>query len=187
MLLKKSLTTVCFFAVATFSQIHPALADGELIAQVVPVTPTNLPTEVISTTQVNQQPGIVQVGNGNWAGSSNLSTPNCPTGCIYVQGRSYPSATGTPNWEATAGVLFQLGSPDNGNAEISRLNLELQKYKTKNELIAGLSRELSDAIESNKMPRARLIAIILAPEIGYKRYEDLLIEMSKKNITFNSR
>jgi hypothetical protein len=173
-------------AIGVFSGVLPATANGEVPAPnnstSTPSLP-NVPTEIVNT-QVNQQPGVVQLSNLN--GFSNLATPTCPVGCIYFQGRMSPSASGVSNWEASGGVVFPFGSSDS-NAESNRLNVEIQKYRTENETIAGLSRELSDAIENNKMVRARLIAINLAPKLGYKNYEQLLFEMSKQTVRFTGR
>jgi hypothetical protein len=148
--------------------------------------PTTTPNSVITSdsnnnfTQVNQQPGIVQVAN--WNGSSNLAPPNCTGGCFFAVTRVTPTTYGSGhNAEALIGITLPIGSNDNGMGEVNRINAEMQKYRTENDAKLALSEKLSEALENCKIERARIIALLLAPMLGYKDYQSLLTTVSKPN------
>jgi hypothetical protein len=130
-------------------------------------------TSEINTINSVSQPlgGIIQVNNGY--GINN--TPNCGSGCAYINVRVAPTNNGNQSGvEGTAGVVWQFGSAEAAQSYSIRLNSELQKYKTEQEIIDYLSRQLADALEKNQFDRARIIAITLAPKLGYSSYKDLL-------------
>lgn len=148
--------------------------------------PTNTSNSIITPdpnsnfTQVNQQSGIVQVAN--WNGSSNLAPPNCNGGCFFAVTRVTPTTYGSGhNAEALIGITLPIGSNDNGIGEVNRINAEMQKYRTENDAKLALSEKLSEALESCKIERARIIALLLAPMLGYKDHQSLLTTVSKPN------
>jgi hypothetical protein len=135
-----------------------------------------------SVTQFNQQSGIVQVAN--WGGSSNLTPPSCNGGCFFAVTRASPVTYGSgANVEAMVGVTIPIGSADGGAAELNRLNGEMQKYRTEHEVKLALSEKLADALENGKMERATIIAMNLAPMLGYKDYQLLLKAVSSSKPT----
>ena len=70
-------------------------------------------------------------------------------------------------------------SPDQTNADTNRLMIEIQKYKTEQEVIMALSGQLADAIETGKYQRANIIAIVLAPKLGKTHYQLLQEAVAK--------
>ena len=129
-------------------------------------------------TQVNQQSGVVQQFS-NLGSSPNLSPPNCYGGCAFAITRVSPSVPGSSgNVEAIAGVTWQLGSNDGGAAELNRLNGEMTKYRTEHEIKLALSEKLAEALENGKTERATIIAMNLAPMLGYKNHQLLLNAVS---------
>jgi hypothetical protein len=145
------------------------------------VNPNSVVTEVNNPiTQVNQQSGIVQVAN--WNGSSNLAPPACTGGCFFAVTRVTPTTYGSGhNTEALIGITLPIGSNDNGIGEVNRINAEMQKYRTENDAKLALSEKLSEALENCKTERAKIIALLLAPMLGYKDYQALLATVSKPN------
>jgi hypothetical protein len=110
----------------------------------------------------------------NWSGSA-LTPPSCNGGCFFAVTRAAPSNYGFgTNLEAMVGVTIPLGSNDGGAGEVNRLNAEMQKYRSEHEIRLALSEKLAEAIESGKMVRAEIIAMNLAPLLGYKDYRLLL-------------
>lgn len=175
---------------------HPAFAGGELVnntsqntnpTSITPIDnstpPGNIGGTIIpngsttSLTQVSQQSGIVQVAN--WGGSSTLSPPSCNGGCFFAVTKATPATYGSgTNLEAMIGVTIPIGSSDGGMGEVNRLNAEMQKYRTESEIKIALSEKLADALENRKMERATIIAMSLAPLLGYKDYRLLLRDVS---------
>jgi hypothetical protein len=162
------------FAVTT----HPALAGGGIndpsnsstVATGGTTIPITTPTPVPA--QYNQSGSGVQV---NYSGSSTLSPPSCNGGCVFAVTRASPTNTGSgANIEAMVGITMSLGSNDGGASELNRLNGEMHKYTTENQVKLALSEKLAEALESGKMERATIIAMNLAPMLGYKDYQLLL-------------
>jgi hypothetical protein len=179
------------FAVTT----HPALAGGGINdpsnsstvatgGTTIPInTPTPVPTLPSALTPITTSTSIVpaqynQSGSGvqvNYSGSSTLSPPSCNGGCVFAVTRASPTNTGSgANIEAMVGITVSLGSNDGGASELNRLNGEMHKYTTENQVKLALSEKLAEALESGKMERATIIAMNLAPMLGYKDYQLLL-------------
>ncbi len=174
---------------------HPALAGG---GEVNTSTPTNVPTQIDNSTpqsttgsiipsssipstlnnsvnQFNQQSGGIQV-NGY---ASTLTPPSCNGGCFFAVTRASPATYGSgTNLEAVVGVTIPLGSTDGGIGEVNRLNAEMQKYRSEHEIKLALSEKLAEALENGKTERATIIAMNLAPMMGYKDYQSLLKAVS---------
>jgi hypothetical protein len=184
--------------------IHPALAGGGIsdpsnsttvatgdtttpITTPTPVptlpsapTPTNTSTSIVPA-QYNQSGSGVQV---NYSGSSTLSPPSCNGGCVFAVTRVSPATDGSNhNLEAMVGVTIPIGSNDGGVGEVNRVNAEMHKYRSQHEIKLALSEKLSEALENGKMERAKVIAMMLAPLLGYKDYEALLIAVSSPKPT----
>lgn len=179
------------FAVTTYPALagggtgeNPTPADSSMQTTTSSITPSSSTPLGLSNsvTQVNQQSGIVQVAN--WGGSSNLTPPSCNGGCFFAVTRATPATYGSgANVEAVVGVTIPLGSTDGGAAELNRLNGEMQKYRTEHEVKLALSEKLADALENGKMERATIIAMNLAPMLGYKDYQLLLKAVSSSKST----
>jgi hypothetical protein len=147
-----------------------------------PSTSSTLPGLISPTTQVSQQSGLVQVSN--WGSSSSLTPPSCNGGCFFAVTRAASTTYGSGhNLEAMVGVNIPLGSNDGGAAEINRLRGEMEKYRTEHEIKLALSEKLAEALENGKTERATIIAMNLAPMLGYKDYQSLLKAVSTSKST----
>ncbi len=170
---------------------HPVLAGGgDGMIEPTPVSPTPPATgstgsgTLTSTAPLAAQysQSGVQVNYNN--GSSTLSPPSCNGGCVFAVTRASPTNTGSgANIEAMIGITMSLGSNDGGAAELNRLNGEMHKYTTENQIKLALSEKLAEAIETGKMERATIIAMNLAPMLGYKDYQLLLKAVSSSRST----
>jgi hypothetical protein len=128
-----------------------------------------------SVSQFNQQSGGIQV-NGY---ASTLTSPSCNGGCFFAITIASPATYGSgANLEAVVGVTIPLGSTDGGMGEVNRLNAEMQKYRTQHEIKLALSEKLAEALENGKTERATIIAMNLAPMLGYRDYQSLLKAVS---------
>ena len=148
----------------------PSWAGGDGTLSSPTSTVNTVPTEVNSVSGISQPlGGIIQVNNGS------TGAPNCGGGCAYINVRVAPTTGGSASGvEGTAGVVWQFGSAEAAQSQAIRLNSELQKYKTEQEIVDYLSRQLADALEKNQLDRARIVAIVLAPKIGSPDYRALL-------------
>ena len=164
----------------------PVLAGGGDVSAPTTTLPStqvasDTTTPLSNTTPLNSTVNPIQVNQqfSNSGNTSNLIPPSCNTGCAFGIVRLSPSNYGTsPNWEVMAGVTIPFGSTDGGVAELNRINGETQKFRTEHDTRLALSRELSDAIKNGDMVKAKLIAMDLAPMLGYKSYQLLLAELS---------
>jgi hypothetical protein len=157
------------------NSISPITTGGTIIPS--SSTPSTLNGSV---NQFNQQSGGIQV-NGY---ASTLTPPNCNGGCFFAITRASPATYGSgANLEAVVGVTIPLGSTDGGMGEVNRLNAKMQKYRTEHEIKLALSEKLAEALENGKMERATIIAMNLAPMMGYKDYQSLLKAVSIPKIT----
>jgi hypothetical protein len=145
------------------------------------ILPSSTPPALNSSlNQFNQQSGGIQL-NGY---SNTLTPPTCIGGCFFAVTRASPTTNGSgANVEAMLGVSIPLGSTDGGAAELSRLRGEMEKYRTEHEIKLALSEKLAEALENGKTERATIIAMNLAPMLGYKDYQSLLRAVSTSKTT----
>ena len=130
---------------------------------------------------------LLQTGTNNFANvNSNigvLNYPNCGGTCAFAIMRTTPAnnINGIINnqIEGVVGLIHTFNSPDQTNADTNRLMIEIQKYKTEQEVIIALSGQLADAIETGKYQRANIISIILAPKLGKTHYQLLQEAVAK--------
>jgi hypothetical protein len=129
-------------------------------------------TAILPTTSISPiENAGTQINQFNSGSFSNLTIPNCAGGCAYSTIRLAPGSSATPqNIEAVVGVTWQFNSPELAQNQVNRTIAELQKYKTEYEIIDALSIQLANAIENSQFERARIIAIVLAPKVGYPDY-----------------
>jgi hypothetical protein len=166
----KTVIQGCFLALLALMYPPLVLAGGGDGSNS-PISTNILSPEIIGGSQPFG--GIIQVNNGY----GNPGSTSCGGGCAYLNIRASPTTNGagaTNNIEGSAGVVWQFGSTEAAQSQAIRLTSELQKYKTEQEIIEYLSRQLADALENNRLDRARIIAITLAPKIGYSDYRVLL-------------
>jgi hypothetical protein len=121
----------------------------------------------ITSPSINQQADFIQ---NNGSGFSGLTYPNCQGLCIFAISK----INSRQNWEAVGGVVWQVSSPENTQAETNRLIVQAQREKLEQEDTITLVEKLSEAIEKKKIERANFLAIILAKKLGYSSFEQLL-------------
>lgn len=152
-----------------------------------PISPNPASSIIPNSTSGTVNPtALIQTGTNNYANVNSQSTgtlnyPSCNGTCGFGIVRSSPSNGNNGNsgnqYEAVLGFIHSFNSPDQTNADTNRLMIEIQKYKTEQEVIIALSSQLADAIETGKYQRANIIAIVLAPKLG-KTHIQLLAEIS---------
>lgn len=133
--------------------------------------PANTNISAQGTTTFDQT-GVVQQFNN---GVNSFSQPNCNTKiCLFTFIRN--SSQGT---EFLSGAVWQLGgSPNDTQAETQKLLAIAQKERLDQESTLILTEKLAEAIETNKMERAKLYAISLAKRLGYVDYRQLLEDIN---------
>lgn len=143
------------------------------------IPPTSIPPNPItpSPTTLPNQTGVIQFNN---PGLSALTYPNCGGTCLFAIGRLVPSSNGNTNAEAVAGIVWQLRSPENTQAEAQRLLLKAQTENLTQESTLLLTEKLADALEQRKPERIKLLAILLAKRLGYSDYQQLLQQLDRK-------
>ena len=165
-------TTTTPTQVITNSSSIPPITTGGIIIPSSSSTPSTLTN---SLNQFNQQSGGIQV-NGY---ASTLTPPSCNGGCFFAITRASPATYGSgANLEAVVGITIPLSSTDGGMGEVNRLNAEMQKYRTEHEIKLALSEKLAEALENGRTERATIIAMNLAPMLGYKNHQSLLNAVS---------
>lgn len=140
-------------------------------------TTQNENTQPPTTTPTSTQTGVIQFNN---TGLSALTYPNCGGTCLFAIGRLVPTINGT-SAEAVAGVVWQLRSPENTQAESQRLHLKAQTENLTQESTLLLTEKLADAIEQRKPDRITLLAILLAKRLGYANHHKLLQDLQSTN------
>lgn len=175
-ILKLQISTILWASIASLSTIliasvsHAQVRDPD-------TTPANLTplgtNEILPTTSsINQQAGVIQNnGLGNYG---SLSYPSCSGICVFAIGRTTRTGNADPNVEAVVGVVWQISSPENTQAQNARILAENQRDSLNNQTTLVLTEKLAEAIETNKPERANAIAIILAPRLGYNDYRKLI-------------
>jgi hypothetical protein len=155
--------TIALIAHPAIAQVSPE-TQPSLLETAAPVN-TNISTQGTTTFD---QTGVVQQFNN---GVNSLTQPNCNSQiCLFTLMRN--SSQGT---ELLGGAVWQLGgSPNHTQAEAQKLLAIAQKEKLDQESTLILSEKLADAIENNKIERAKLYAISLAKRLGYADYRQLL-------------
>jgi hypothetical protein len=104
--------------------------------------------------------------------------PNCSSKiCLFTLIRnSYRNSF--QETEFLGGVVWQFGdSHEDTDAEARKLLAIANKEKIDQETTLDLTAKLAEAIESNKIERAKLYAISLAKRLGYADYHQLLKEI----------
>jgi hypothetical protein len=181
---KTTLTGVMIGLLAFAVTAHPAFAggstsDNSIIPSTIPSSPNTSVSTAPIAAQYNQS-GL-QV---NYSASSTLSPPSCNGGCVFAVTRASPTNTGSgTNIEAMMGITMSLSTNDGGVSELNRLNGEMHKYTTENQIKMALSEKLAEALENGKIERATIIAMNLAPMLGYKDYQSLLKAVSTSKTT----
>jgi hypothetical protein len=165
---------------ALIASLAPILITPATYAQV--VDPGTAPTTITApgtneilpaaTSSINQQAGVIQ--NNGLGSYGSLNYPSCSGVCIFAIGRTTRIGNTDPSIEAVVGVVWQINSPENTQAQNARILAETQRDSLNNQSTLVLVEKLAEAIETDKPERANAIAIILASRLGYNDYRQLL-------------
>jgi hypothetical protein len=187
---KKILIGAMASSLALTLTAHPAFAGGGTGDSSTPTanpTQTTPDTTTPSSSTPSQPVAPLQVNQQSISWSSSLTPPSCNGGCFFAVTRVAPATYGSgTNLEAIVGVTIPISSNDGGVGEINRLNAETQKHKNEYDMKLVLSEKLAEALESGKMERAKIIAMNLAPLMGYKDYQLLLNNFATPTAAKNS-
>ena len=180
-------------------QCPPFLSRNELLMQILQLQSTLLTSVLLvaasatsafagtgdSTTEISPQPEsppsnssppqqVIQLYN---SGSSSLTYPHCSGACVFAIGRLVPATNGTSYYEAVAGVMWQLNSPEKTQAQAIKMKAQAESDRINQEDDLKLAEKLADAIENKQESRANIFAMLLAKRLGYKDHRQLLQEV----------
>ena len=164
---------------------------GETTEQVTP-TPTTSPTQNsteqttvnVPVSQSASALSVQQNGVNNFASIGATTVPNCGGVCIYTNVRNISANGGGLNnsqTEISAGLVWQISSPDQTNVDTQRRLADAQVGKSEDELRFSWMKELTAAIRAGNRADANGIAILLAPKLG-KTPQQLLNEVIKMRL-----
>jgi hypothetical protein len=133
--------------------------------------PSSSPSQILNSGQT----GIIQLNNSGFSG---LSQPSCSSSaCVNGMVRMVPTNGGISG-EATLGITWRLGgAPEDKQMEVQRQLVKTQSENLERESTLSLSEKLAEAIEHQKYERATLLAMMLAPRLGYKDHLQLLRQL----------
>lgn len=167
------LASTIIICLCSFVGMGAAIADSETNST---TTETDASKTTPQDTTSIQQNGV-QVNGFN--GFNGFTTPLTPPPCSkqwcgFVMHRTTPYGN-----ETDAGIIFQLGdSPETIQAEAQKLLAMAQKEKLDQESTVILIEKLAEAIETKKMEKAKLYAMVLAKRLGYTDYRQLLNDIN---------
>jgi hypothetical protein len=155
--------------------ISPASAGAETNA---PIPNEPILTPVGSTSTLSQQAGVIQ----NNTGIGTLGTPNCTGTCLFTLIKVIPNGSST-TVEASVGVIWQISSPENTQAQASKIRADAERDNLAAQTDIVLVEKLSAALEANKLDLANAIAILLAKRWGYSDYRQLIRDIRDRRTT----
>ncbi len=178
---------LCFLA-----KTDLALSGGGETTEQVTATPTASPTQPppeqatvnVPVSQSASALSLQQNGINNFASIGTTTVPNCGGFCIYTNVRNISGNTvGLSNsqTEISAGLMWQISSPDQTNVDTQRRLADAQVGKSEDELRFSWMKELTTAIRVGNMADANGIAILLAPKLG-KTPQQLLNEVIRMKL-----
>lgn len=184
-ILKSQISTILLASIASLAPILIAPATHAQVRDpgTAPITLTPPGTNEIlpATSSINQQAGVIQ--NNGLGSYGSLSYPSCAGVCVFAIGRTTRNGNTDPSVEAVVGVVWQINSPENTQAQNARILAETQRDSLNNQTTLALVEKLAEAIETDKPERANAIAIILAPRLGYSDYRQLLRDVRNNSST----
>jgi hypothetical protein len=159
---------------------YPAIAQEAIETQsnyLKIVTPVNQNISVQRTTNFDKA-GDIHTFDG---GFNSLSPPCNSKICLFTLIKNLYRNSSQNSFQETeilGGVVWQLGgSSQDTLAEATKLKTIAETEKIDQETTLNLTEKLAEAIESNKIERAKLYAISLAKRLGYADYHQLLKEI----------
>jgi hypothetical protein len=108
-----------------------------------------------------------------------LNIPSCSGTCYALSIQTSPGGAGiAPSTELKFGFSFDLDRSERDRLAATATKVQAERKSASQQFIAGLERELTDAIAQQRYERARILAIQLAPRLGYKDYRLYLLKIS---------
>jgi hypothetical protein len=93
-----------------------AIASEEIAGNTPPTNESTI-APVSATQTLSQQAGVIQ----NNTGIGTLGTPNCTGTCLFTLFKVMPNGSST-TYEASVGVIWQISSPENTQAQAMRIS-----------------------------------------------------------------
>lgn len=113
------------------------------------------------------------------SGSSALNIPSCQGICYILGIQASPGGAGiAPSTDLKFGISFDLDRSEQDRAVAAATKVQAERKLASQQFITGLKRELTEAITQKRYERSRILAIQLAPRLGYKDYRRYLLEIS---------
>jgi hypothetical protein len=190
-ILNSQISTILLASIASLAPIliapstHAQVRDPGTTPSTLTPPGTNEILPAAATSSINQQAGVIQ--NNGLGSYGSLSYPSCSGVCVFAIGRTTRTGNADPNVEAVVGVVWQINSPENTQAQNARILAETQRDSLNNQTTLALVEKLAEAIETDKPERANAIAIVLAPRLGYSDYRQLLKDVRDNNSTLFPR
>jgi hypothetical protein len=184
-ILNSQISTILLASIASLTPIliapatHAQVRDPGTAPTTLTPPGTNEILPATATSSINQQAGVIQ--NNGLGSYGSLSYPSCAGVCVFAIGRTTRTGNADPSIEAVAGIVWQINSPENTQAQTARILAESQRDSLNNQSTLVLIEKLAEAIETNKPERANAIAIILSPRLGYSDYRQLLKDVHNNN------
>lgn len=138
------------------------------------------PNGVANASALSTSPiSLQQTGINNFASVGAAAIPNCGGFCIYTNVRSISAnggGLGASQTEISAGLIWQVSSPEQSNVEIQRRLTGANIDKMGDEQKDMWMKKLIEALNGKDVHGARGWAILLAPKLG-KTADQLLRDM----------
>jgi hypothetical protein len=138
------------------------------------------PSGVANASALSTSPiSLQQTGINNFASVGAAAIPNCGGFCVYTNVRSISAnggGLGASQTEISAGLIWQVSSPEQSNVEIQRRLAESNIDKVGDEQKDMWMKKLIEALNGKDLHGARGWAILLAPKLG-KTADQLLRDM----------
>jgi hypothetical protein len=145
-------------------------------------SPTAPPIDSTPPLQTNgdsttSQPPITNQNNQTNYGDSTMSYPNCTGTCVFGIGKINQQS----QREFVAGVVWNISSPENTQAQTGKITAQAQSDKLDRESKLVLMEKLTQAVSSRQEERANGLAIMLAKPLGYNDHQKLIADIKNRN------
>lgn len=108
-----------------------------------------------------------------------LNIPSCQGTCYSLSIQTSPGGAGiAPSTDLKFGISLDFDRTERDRLSAAATKVQAERKSASQQFIAGLKRELTDAIAQQRYERARILAIQLAPKLGYKDYRLYLLKIS---------
>ena len=129
-------------------------------------------TSIIACSSVSAEPLAPAI-------APSLNLPSCQDTCYTLSVQTLPGGNGIqPSTELKFGISIDLNRTNTDRLKAIAKRLPAERKLVKQTFITGLERELTAAIAQQRYERARIIAIQLAPQLGYRDYRLYLSKIS---------